>query len=105
VCPGFFSCVPGSSRAAIVGVSENPRRDGEKRPNRASAAPQTARASPFTPHAAYSRRSSQIALQNRCVPGSSRFWITNLEVMTGLIGDHESEAMALSQRVSEAIAR
>jgi hypothetical protein len=34
-----------------------------------------------------------------------RFWITNLEVMTGLIGDHESEAMALSQRVSEAIAR
>jgi hypothetical protein len=34
-----------------------------------------------------------------------RFWITNLEVMTGLIGEYEKQAMALSRRVSEAMAR
>ncbi|NBB91904.1 MAG: hypothetical protein GVY32_01905 [Gammaproteobacteria bacterium] len=32
-----------------------------------------------------------------------RFWITNLEVMTGLISEHETHARTLSQRVNGAI--
>jgi hypothetical protein len=32
-----------------------------------------------------------------------RFWISNLEVMTGLISEHEAHAHALSQRVSGAM--
>ncbi len=59
-------------RAGVARISGNRDRADQKRPNGASAASQTAKTSQFTSVATRTRRSSPVARENRCVPGSHR---------------------------------